>query len=404
MAGIKVIDKEQQKNEDFLRGARLSGQLLSAHPGGPASAAMAQSVVHRMGAIQAQHLEMSHWAVGLRLGMVEGQKTETKTSAGIQAIYQAMETGSIVRTHALRPTWHLLAGEDLLWILELTGPGIRRALFSRDKNLGITAREYVKSDEAIRRILDDRPALTRQALIEELSGLGFTMDEYRSNHYIMHAELGGIICSGPVRDGKHTYAGCENILGKHFAKATRLKETLAGEAAVYELAKRYFSSRGPATIQDFAWWSGLGLTVVKKAITALAPLLASRTADGAAYYYIPAQGSPAAALQLRDADFLLLPAFDEYLISYKDRNHILSSRYASQIITANGLFKPAMLEGGRITGGWQAEKGRKGCTIKLMPFEPLTAAGKKRLQTLAEEAAIAYCAFRNIPLVSLVFA
>jgi hypothetical protein len=32
---------------------------------------------------------------------------------------------------------------------------------------------------------------------------------------------------------------------------------LAREEALAELSERYFTSHGPASLQDFTWWSGL---------------------------------------------------------------------------------------------------------------------------------------------------
>jgi len=367
-----------------------------------------KSLVQKMGALQAQHFDMAKWAIGKRMSSVDapvGGFTENKNTAPpvtVNTIHQAMEKGEIVRTHALRPTWHFLAGEDLLWILQLTGPSIKGALFSRDKVIGIAEKEYIQSDEAIRRILEDQKALTRQDLVEELRQRGFAMDEYRSNHYIMHAELEGIICSGTVQANKHTYALSENILGKGFSKALKLKEQLKGEPAAAELAKRYFSTRGPATVQDFAWWSGLGMTAIKRAIGALGKSLEVLPREGVAYYQILGPDT-AAAKKDTENQLQLLAAFDEYLISYKDRNIMLDKKHSAQIITSNGLFRPAMVENGKVIGGWQIENGKKGCKVKLMPFESLNIKEKRRLQIAAENAAESYSRFCQVPLLSVNF-
>ncbi|UAY56393.1 winged helix DNA-binding domain-containing protein [Arachidicoccus terrestris] len=402
MATSKSID--QVSIDRNLLAARLDGQLLADH-----NMQTPLSIVQKMGAIQAQHFDMAKWAIGARLCGCSGtdhapaNTNQKLIPPTINDIYKAMEKGEIVRTHVLRPTWHIVAGQDLLWTLQLTAPAIKGALFSRDKKLGIVEKEYVKSDEAIQRILEDQPALNRRDLITALSEYGFAMDEYRSNHYIMHAELNGIICSGPVKDDKHTYALAENVLGKHYAKAILLKDKLQGDAAVIELAKRYFTTRGPATLQDFAWWSGLGMTVIKKAVTALGKSIERLQQGDSVFYQVPAIKT-GAVKEENDSGLQLLPAFDEYLISYKDRSRMLPTKYNSQIITVNGLFRPAIIKQGRVIGGWQVDKGKHGCKITLMPFESIKVAEKKKMQAMAEVAASIYCGFRQTSLEKVIFA
>lgn len=402
MATSKSID--QVSIDHNLLSARLDGQLLAGH-----HMQTPLSVVQKLGAVQAQHFDMAKWAIGARLSVYSDSDRHSHNNPKklalptINDIHEAMEKGEIVRTHVLRPTWHIVAGQDLLWTLQLTAPAIKGALFSRDKKLGIIEKEYVKSDEAIQRILEDQQALNRQDLITALAENGFTMDEYRSNHYIMHAELNGIICSGPVKDDKHTYALAENILGKHYAKAVLLKDKLQGDSAVIELAKRYFTTRGPATLQDFAWWSGLGMTVIRKAVMALGKSIERQQQGDTVFYQIPG----AKTNIVKEGNGLglqLLPAFDEYLISYKDRSKMLSSKYTSQIITVNGLFRPAIIRQGKVIGGWQVDKGKRGCKIKLMPFESVKVTEKKKMRSLAEAVASIYCGFRRTSLEEVIFA
>ena len=395
------------KKDHPLLASRMKAQLLTCH-----EVSTVQTLVQKMGALQAQHLEMTQWAIGKRLSLCS--RGEIVTAADVQ---KALEKGHIVRTHALRPTWQLLSGEDLLWILQLTGPAIKKTLFSRDKHLGIEEKEYVRSDKAIYRILEKHPNLSRQELITALTQLGFAMDEYRSNHYIMHAELQGIICSGPVSNDKHTYALVEKVLGKNYKKAENLKNTLKDQAGIQQLASRYFSTRGPASIQDFAWWSGLGITQIKKAIAALGDKLSlvedlQQTPTTAFYQMasnVSAAGAGLAAVNSErlDANLQFLAAFDEYLISYKDRTAMLPAAYNKQIITVNGLFRPAVVEKGQVIAGWQVEKqihkgAKTGLKIKLLPFTPLNTAAQKQILKLAEPEALAYARFRQLPLEALV--
>jgi len=196
-------------NDPAILDSRIQAQLLSPH-----KEATVQAVVRKMGALQAQHLEMAQWAIGKRLGLCPHSAKLTARD-----VQYALKKGHIVRTHALRPTWQLLVAEDLLWILQLTGPQIKKVLFARDRQVGVAAKEYVRSDEAIYQILSEHPHLSRQELIAALTEKGFEMNEYRSMHYIMHAEQQGIICSGPLNNEKHTYALLEVRPGPEFKKS-----------------------------------------------------------------------------------------------------------------------------------------------------------------------------------------
>jgi len=416
-SNIKTADKEQ-----LLLDARLKAQHLSVH-----DEQDLQRLIQKMGALQAQHFEMVQWAVCHRMGHCAA--APPLTGAILQ---KAFEQGKVVRTHALRPTWQLLAGEDLLWILQLTAPAIKKVLFGRDKHLGIEQKEYVRADAAIYRILSDRLCLSKQELVRELEDLGFLMDEYRSNHYIMHAELEGIICSGAVKNGKHSYGLVENVLGKNLDRAQKLKKEFQGAAGVKELAYRYFSTRGPASVADFAWWSGLNITQIKKALLGFGDQLidwdvASLGVKGKKtdksgmnntdLYYLPAltaggkfkKGMEPKAKEVQGNQHVqLIAAFDEYLISYKDRSVMLPAEFNRQIVTVNGMFRPAVVRGGKVLAGWQVEKiggsgttSKSGLKIKILPFGPMKPAASKVLLKEVEAEAASFARFRNMPLLSL---
>ncbi|SDZ95455.1 Winged helix DNA-binding domain-containing protein [Arachidicoccus rhizosphaerae] len=412
------------EGQQHLLDARIDAQHLSVH-----EVLDVAHLVQRMGALQAQHFDMVQWAICHRLGHC----AEAKFLTGA-VIQKAFEKGHIVRTHALRPTWQLLAGEDLLWILHLTAPAIKKALFSRDKHLGILQQEYAKADEAIYRILSDEPYLSKAELVSHLEQRGFSMDEYRSNHYIMHAELEGIICSGAVKNEKHSYGLVENMLGKNMEKALRLKKELQGAAGVRELASRYFSTRGPASVADFAWWSGLNITEIKKALVELGDQLVhwekqevnkktenSSIKNTDLYYWSDVQsagksksgGSKPGNSSGKGDNLHLLAAFDEYLISYKDRSAMLAPEFNRQIITVNGMFRPAVVRNGKILASWQVEKTTAaksagkvksapvpGLKIKILPFTTLKSAEIKTLLKGLEPEVELFARFKNMPLMS----
>ncbi len=224
------------------------------------------AVVGWFGAMQAQDYGMALWAVGQRL--------IGATEASLQ---RAFDDGAILRTHVLRPTWHFVTPADIRWLLDLTAPRVRQQVAYYDRQLEIDDALLSRAFGIIERALADGHHRTRSELAEALQvGQIDTSDSQRLVHFLMHAELSGLIGSGARRGKQQTYA----LLAERAPNATKL----AREEALAELTRRYFSGHAPATLKDFAWWSGLTVADAKQGIESLAGELASAEIDGATYW------------------------------------------------------------------------------------------------------------------------
>jgi len=326
---------------------RLQAQLLTG--GGGVSAT---EVVKHMGAMQAQDFAMSKWGVGVRSGLDEAEVT------------RAIEYGDIIRTHAMRPTWHLVHADDVRWILALTSPGVKRAYLSFGKKLGMDEKVLSGYNRKIARMLAGGEAMTRDDIMQVLNVDRNNKDDYRPSVIMMHAEQEAVVCNGPMQGKEITYV----LMDTRVPTGEKLKR----EEVLARLAFTYFNSHGPATVADFSWWSGLGLTDARRGAEAVASQLESTTADGLTWYFTD-HGLPARkALQL-------LPAFDEYLVSYKDREASIASSHQPHAFTKNGIFKPVIVDGGNVVGTWKREvKGNK-VAIETTLFEELPAARSKAI-------------------------
>jgi hypothetical protein len=287
-----------------------------------------KSLVSYFGAIQAQDYPMSKWAVGCRLpGATDAQ------------LEQAIDSGEIIRTHVLRPTWHLTAAEDIRWMLALTGQNILRQFNSISVKTGLDAKTLSKSTDLIVKALEGGQHLTRDEIVEILNYNGIRTNEYRSIHILAHAELHAVICSGARKGKHHSYA----LMDERVAKGKDFNK----EAALFELANRYFTSHGPATLRDFIWWSGLSVSDSKKAIALNDKKLDATEFNGQVYYWKQRDITPT------KNQLLLLPAFDEYLISYKDRTPSIDEKHMPHAFTKNGIFKPIIVLDGQVVGIWK---------------------------------------------------
>lgn len=322
-----------------------------------------------MGALQAQNYPMAKWAFGLR--------TPGSTKAIVD---NALNDGKLVRTHILRPTWHVVAAIDLPWMLNLTAPRIWASLRLRHKGLGLTPEEFERSFGIITDSLINSPGKTRDELTGVLNMAGIkTTGNNRAAHIFLAAELKGLICSGKEVGKKTTYALLKE----------RIPETggLEREKAIVLLAKRYFLSHGPATVEDFSWWSGLTLKEARSGIAAVSSDLDSAHLQSRTYWFAKADGSEAG---VREKAYLL-PAFDEFIVSYRDRSAIFNPGNMREAISSNGIFWPVVIVGGKVAGLWKQIAKKNEIIIETALFRKLTRKEKECIR----EAAVAFGAFLN---------
>lgn len=304
---------------------RLANQQISA-----SKLKTEKEVVSWLGAVQAQDFPMSKWAVGVRLPGSTEKSVET-----------AIDSGEIIRTHALRPTWHLVSAEDVYWMLELSAPQIKTAARSRDRELELTEEAFSRSNTLLENWLRDSNFLTREELLKLLADAGFSNDNNRVSHILMRAEIDGIIGSGPTQAGKQTYA--------LLAERVPVKKLLKRDEAGVELARRYFTSHGPATLPDFAWWSGLPVKACRQAIEAIKQDFVAEVVDGETYFFHPDNSIP----NIENKAIYLLPAYDEFIISYKNRTATLTFESHLKVVSNNGFFRPVIVHNGQVIGVWK---------------------------------------------------
>ena len=305
---------------------RLAGQFLTVP--GPAKPA---DVVRRLGAVQAQDYAGAKWALA--------QRTKAATDAAVE---RAVDAGAIVRTHVLRPTWHFVAACDLRWMLALTGPRISRALASYNRVLEITPAVIRRSHAAITKALEGGRHLTRAEVAAVLSRAKVgALTGHRFGRLVVQAELDAIVCSG-ARRGKHsTYA----LLDERVTASRGIER----DAALAELARRYFPTRGPASAHDFAWWSGLTVADARRAVAILGRELEPIDVGGRPFWMSAGASAPP-----RKPCAHLLPNYDEYFIGLVDRSAIGRRLGTVERVTGgNALINHIATVNGQIVGGWK---------------------------------------------------
>ncbi len=325
--------------------ARLRAQRLAGAPFGSAVEA-----VRHFGAVQSQDYPGAKWALAQRL--------PATTDAALDKVFDA---GAIVRTHALRPTWHFVLPQDVRWMLELTGPRISSGMAGRRRELGIGAEEITAARRAFRRALEGGKTLTRRELEAVLAKAGISPEGQRGMHLGMAAELDGILISGPRRGNQMTWM----LMDERVPPAPPLER----EEAVRELALRYFISHGPAQLSDFAWWSGLTLALVRKGIELSGRALAKRSLDGKEYWFdADLDWRPAGARAVH-----LLPNFDELTVAYRDRTalHHASYPFRPELFAFSSILSNIVTVGGELRAAWRKTRSRDGgVRVEIKPLGP----------------------------------
>lgn len=318
-------------------------------------------LVHWMAAMQAQDNEMAKWGIATRLPGIKKEQVEA-----------ALDKGSILRTHILRPTWHIVSAKDIHWMLTLTAPQIRRQMSSNERLLGLTDAVFKKSNRIIEKALAKGEHLTREEIITLLAKANIPRQEFRSSHLMMRAELDGLVCSGATKNNKQTYA----LLDLRVPK----KKDLSKQEALQTLADRYFTSHGPATLKDFIWWSGLLVADAKFALESIKGTLLSETIVTNTYWL----KDPGSTISKINPTAHLLPAFDEFIISYKDRTATVAQEHHTKTFTVNGIFKPLLLVNDSITGIWKRTFTKNSIVIELQGFKPHSAATLNMIKQAAK--------------------
>ena len=328
------------------RAARLQSLLLARH-----DIADAPGIVRWFGAMQAQDLASGLWSLGVRLpGSTEAQ------------MLAALADGTILRTWPMRGTIHLVPAEDAHWMIDLTGRRMLATGERRRANLGLTLDDVEKATRALADGLAGGRRLTRAEALGVVNDAGVTTEGQRGYHVLWYASQLGVTCIGPQVDGEQTF-----VLLDEWAPRSR---TLTSREGAAELAFRYFRSHGPASVRDFAGWTGLGLGVTRAALADNDGRLVPVEVDGVDSWVSVDLADDLPARPPRTPT--VLSGFDEFLLGYKDRGLVIpEGRFDAIVPGGNGVFRSTVVVDGVVIGTWTRTMTRTGVKVVVQPFAPI---------------------------------
>jgi len=321
-----------------------------------------EDIVKWMGAIQAQDYLGSLWAIGLRL--------KNKSESDIEA---SIKNKKIVRSWPMRGTLHFVAAEDLRWMLQLLTPRIIKRSAGLYRQAGLDNKVFTKCRKLISAALRDGREFTRNEIYAVLERAKISTVDQRGLHILGHLAQEGFICFGPRKGKQQTF-----VLLEEWLAPSKIPER---EESLTRLAITYFRSHGPATINDFAWWSGLTLSEVKTAIQIAGSKITEEKVNGQSYWML-SQSKEAKSSQ----NVFLLPNFDEYLVAYKDRSAALDLKFMNHIKSSgNGIFTSPLIINGRMTGIWKRSFEKDKVSIETNSFAPLSKSSITGIGTAARK-------------------
>jgi hypothetical protein len=278
------------------------------------------------------------------------------------------EERSIVRTWLMRGTLHIVASDDLGWMLSVLGPVFAAGNQARHAQLGLDPDTKSKGAAAIRRILSEAGPLTRYEIVDRLRRYGVRLDPKTQApiHLIAYAGLHGVLCLGPDRDnGEPTYVLIEDWIGKTTA--------LPRERALFELARRYFAAYGPATLEDLVTWSGLPVRLARSVMSHARTSLVEISFSGSQAFLPRGRLRSWRQVAARRPSVRLLPAFDTYLLGYRDRDLAVPAALQKRLQRGGGWLHPAVVVDGRAVTAWSLRRIRSRGEILVEPMKAVRA-------------------------------
>ncbi|WP_028775944.1 winged helix DNA-binding domain-containing protein [Shimazuella kribbensis] len=325
-------------------------------------------VVKWFGAVQAQDYKPSLWGIGLRFKQSSMKKIE-----------MAIEEKHILRTWPMRNTIHFVPAKDAAWMLKLLTPRASARAANVYRKAGLDESIFLKSIDIVIKALQGGKYLTRKELYRALEVAGIQTSNARGVHIIGQLAYRGLICFGPRSGKQPTFV----LLDEWVTDSVQLE----GAQALAEITRRYFNSHGPATIQDFAWWSGLSLGEAKRGLQYIQNELRSETIDGMTHWFAPITTD----IDGEDNVVHVLPMYDEFTVAYKHRSLFLPIK--NQKDTNNGISR-VIVRNGHIVGKWDQVQKKDQIKVFLSLFVDLDSRLKKDINQAIEQ----YGGFLSLPI------
>lgn len=323
---------------------RMSHQWLRGGPGDIAS------VVGSLAGMQAQEFGYALWSVAQRTPAGSGPSNQVSKAT----LDRAFADGLLLRTHVLRLTWHFALPEDIRWLLRLTVPRLKKLSAYYDRQLGLDDVVFARTNAVLAQAVSDGRHRTRAELTTALEAAGIAASGQRAGNIMMRAEFDEVVISGAPRGKQQTYAA--------FDERVPPDSGFDADESLAELAQRFFTTRGPATVKDLATWASLTVSQARRGVAQVASELDSATLDGETVYLAAgALDAPSSEIDSPTVD--LVQGYDEIVMSYSETRGLLTGGAAYSPIAITSPYLHTILADGILVGHWRHRLARDSAAI-----------------------------------------
>jgi len=324
-------------------------------------------VVRLLGCVQAQDAPLAAWSLGMRM----------KPGTTYADVLAEQAAGGWVRTHVLRPTWHLLAPEDLRWMQRVTGPRVESAMAGVNVRLGLTAEVVTAALRLLESLLAGPTPHTRREVRVAFDAAGLPTAVQHLAHLLIIAEMRAVICSGPPRGTEHTYVLVDEVV------PPAPSDDLAEDDARRELTRRFIGGHGPASERDLARWSTLTLGQIRNALADLTGDLERVEVDGRELWFDP----KVPGRTTHEHGAYLLPTFDEVCLTYAQTGFPRRNPDASRQRLLSEAGGGIVVVRGEDVGIWKRVVSAKEVRVTVWPDAPLDADDRSAIAEAAQRLA-----------------
>lgn len=362
MRGLFILKTVELSTQE-IRNLRLYAQRLLVNSERQNENESIEQIIQTNCGVQAQYSSDAALALYVRMNSLTLNDLETKL----------INDKTIVRTWCMRGTLHILAAEDFYWLMDLHGKTFIQKSRRRYEQLGIDENIYERCIEQIRTLFSNNETLTRDEIKDYLILQGIKLEGQAPYHILRRAALNGLICFGPDRNGEPTYVLVENWLNFK-------PHNLTKEESLEKLVRRYLKAYAPATLLDLANWSGLPMKIINPAWKKVSKEMIEIKNNDQRLYMLKKQFSPSIPTTL-NSTVLLVPAYDTYLLGYKNRELILLPSAEKDVYRGGGLLRPAILINGYIVGSWEIKHLQRRIEVRINASKEIIEPFEKQLNT-----------------------
>ena len=263
-------------------------------------------------------------------------------TSGVDAVLELLGDNELVRMRCMRQALYAVPVEVATTVYAATAEQVRKGRERGLRHASVDAKELARVAKRVEKALEGGRVAGKGELRDEVGKLSEGARKFFAIVLSHYSAIGLIVRAGTPkdwRDGTPDWALAE-------AAIPGVLDESDVEGARVDLARLYLEAFGPATLDDFAWWSGLTKTNAKQ-------ILEELLGEAPANSELVDAPDPPAKRSARGEPLRLLPPWDTYLVAYKDRSRYADGDHLPWLYDKRGNAAPVILHQGRAAGLWQ---------------------------------------------------